>query len=143
VTPRIISEAQDVEGKPEGSSENDVLAAGIKTMPFGFRIGGARVGPTLLVAGYAPIASAVFERLAGLPTLGWMRGTLVLVMLDSLDVRSLDDHSFEDVGHIDRIFHLPYAASGGKIEVQAHEGYWSVLRLCTELGMISGRGVAS
>lgn len=109
---------------------------------IGHRVGGALVGPQLLVAGIGPLSDLVFQRLLLIPTLGWMRGQLTLVNLTKLDAFGLD---IGDAGISsetpDEVMFLPYDADPAHHEVVSKEGCWAILRLCTQLGMISGRGV--
>lgn len=109
---------------------------------FGYRIGGARPGPTVVVAGYAPVAPGIYDRLLKLPTLPWMRGTLVLVTLDALDAAAIDEELVGQTGPVERILLLPYPARSDS-EREIRRGYWTVLKTCARLGMISGRGVAA
>jgi hypothetical protein len=69
-----------------------------------------------------------------------MRGTLLLVELSALDSLHPNHPLLETLGVIDRTAHLPFSASGAEGDLQ-QEGYWMVLKLCAEMGMISGRGV--
>ncbi|SPH24984.1 hypothetical protein DEA8626_04016 [Defluviimonas aquaemixtae] len=109
--------------------------------PFGLRVGGIRPGPTAVVAGYSPIARDIYGRLLELPSLSRLRGSLVLITLDALDVTSIDEKLVEQIGPVDRTLHLPFP-SGEERETAVRQGYWTVLKLCAQLGMISGRGVS-
>ncbi|MBV2361304.1 hypothetical protein KUH32_16185 [Thalassococcus sp. CAU 1522] len=108
----------------------------------GYRLGGARPGPSLMVAGYAPLALQVFDRLLALPTLPWLRGTLTLVSLGALNegrtVCGLDHAPNQPV---DEVLFLPFAADSALQDAASRTGYWMVLRLCAKLGMIDGRGI--
>ena len=104
----------------------------------GYHITGSRRGPTLLVAGHGNAMQRVYRRILALPHLPWIRGSLVLVHLDDakpwLDDSTLDDVSAQ-FGPIDDTLHLFGSATDHQ------ELYWTVLRFCTQYGMISGRGV--
>jgi hypothetical protein len=118
----------------------EVLNDARDARPFGYKIAGARPGPTVVVAGYAPVAHDIFDRLLNLPTLPWLRGSLVLISLDALDVAIVDEELANQIGHVDRTLHLPFSANRDHATA-TREGYWAVLKLCAQLGMISGRGV--
>lgn len=108
--------------------------------PYGFRIGGTRPGPTVVVSGHSQIAGEIYERLLELPTLPWVRGSLVLITLDALDLSAIDEELIELIGPVDRTLHLPFPTSDDR-DGAVRRGYWSVLKFCARLGMISGRGV--
>lgn len=127
-------------GNQEGCRYVEVLNDRRDARPFGFRIGGVRPGPTAVVAGYSPVAQEIYERLLDLPTLPWLRGSLVLITLDALDVALIDDEMIDLIGPVDRTLHLPFPTRTNR-EAAVREGYWAVLKLCAQLGMISGRGV--
>ena len=118
----------------------DVLTSPRDARPFGYRVGGTRSGPTLVVAGYAAIAGDVYDRLLDLPTLPWLRGSLVLITLEALDITALDAEVVEAIGPVDRTLHLPFPMREDR-DAAVRDGYWAVLHLCAELGMISGRGI--
>lgn len=109
---------------------------------LGYHIGGAFAGPKLLVTADMSLLASVFDRLSNLPTLPWMRGELWMINLNAFDdsaklqvPSSLWDTPF------DATIMLPYEHSGFPEKSAIAEGYWTVLRLCADLGMISGRGV--
>lgn len=118
----------------------EVLNDARDARPFGYKIGGARPGPTVVVAGYAPVAHDIYDRLLKLPTLPWLRGSLVLITLDALDVTIINEDLANQIGPVDRTLHLPFSANQDHDEA-TREGYWTVLKLCAQLRMISGRGV--
>ncbi|SPH23973.1 hypothetical protein DEA8626_03050 [Defluviimonas aquaemixtae] len=132
-------------GMPGGEAPDcrfiEVLNDARDARPFGYRIGGIRPGPTAVVAGHSPIAQDIYERLLDLPTLPWLRGSLVLITLDALDVASIDDELIDLIGPVDRTLHLPFPSREDHDEA-VRQGYWTVLKLCAQLGMISGRGVS-
>ncbi len=109
---------------------------------IGHRIGGTLMGPHLLVAGLSPLSEVVFKKLLGIPTLAWMRGQLTLISLTKVDAFGLD---VGDAGIAtqtpDEVMFLPYDPDPSHHDQVAREGCLAVLRLCTQLGMISGRGV--
>lgn len=109
---------------------------------FAYRLVGAAAGPQLVVAGTCPSAATVFERLLSIPTLPWMRGSLVLVRLDALEDVASDVGGLEPLGPVDRTIVLTGAGVGAEDEALARRNYHAVLRACAELGMIAGRGVA-
>lgn len=108
----------------------------------GYRFGGAFPGPKLLIAGDGPLIEQAFARLSNLPTFPWMRGQLWLIQLGPLEDGCLSrlSQSFWDTP-FDEMILLPFAAEQKASKQAVDEAYWSVLRLCADLGMISGRGV--
>jgi hypothetical protein len=109
---------------------------------IGFKLGGFKPGPNLLVAGHAPVADRVFERLTTLPTLGWMRGSLTLILLTEMERYGGDVY----MGGMldpkpDELHFLAYHLDPAHQDAAVTEGYWSTLQLCVTLGMISGRGI--
>ena len=97
----------------------------------GCRLGGRRAGPTLLVATGPGLYHALHGRLLRLPSLPWMRGSMILARL--AEIRDTPDD-----GRIDDIVALPQSATD---PVTIAEAYWTVLRKATAMGMIDGRGV--
>ena len=119
-----------------------VLTAPNSTQTIGYRFGGFNAGPSLLVAGHDPVATMVYDRLLQLPTLAWMRGSLTLVFLHALERDSMTPRLETLVApKPDEIAFLPYQMDEAFHEEAAKEGYWTVLRLCASIGMISGRGI--
>jgi hypothetical protein len=135
-----ISKPKGLADRQPGCGFVEVLNDARDARPFGFRIGGARPGPTAVVAGYSPVACEIYSLLLELPTLPWLRGALVLITLDALNDASIDKELSDLIGPVDRTLHLPFPARGDQ-EAALREGYWAILKLCTQLGMISGRGV--
>jgi hypothetical protein len=132
----------DVQPRSDKCRFVEVLSTSSRARKLGYRLGGSRPGPNVLVAGLSRVAEQVFEGLLALPTLPWLRGELVLIALEALDeegpggrVEALSETGF------DEILFLPYAVKAPFSEEAAREGYRTVLRLCTQLGMIDGRGV--
>lgn len=108
----------------------------------GYRIGGAFSGPKLLVAADAALLDSVFERLSNLPTLPWMRGELWMINLTSLNETAVSHlpNSIWDAPFDETIL-LPFVTDERPEKPTVTAAYWTVLRLCSDLGMISGRGV--
>jgi hypothetical protein len=71
-----------------------------------------------------------------------MRGTLILIDLGALDDLNPNHPLLQSFGVIDRMVHLPFAAATTENDDLQQQGYWMVLKICTEMGMISGRGVS-
>lgn len=135
-----ISKPKNPSGRHVGCGFVEVLNQACDARAFGYKIGGSRPGPTVVVAGYAPVANDIYERLLDLPTLPWLRGSLVLITLDALDIATIDEELTDLIGPVDRTLHLPFRAGRDHVDA-AREGYWTVLKLCAQLGMISGRGI--
>ncbi|WP_131802285.1 hypothetical protein [Yoonia tamlensis] len=122
----------------------EVLTTNQQGKPFGLKFGGAFAGPNVLVAGHRPLTSMVCDRLLQLPTIHWMRGTLTVISLDALEEAAMSRSVASVIeGRPDELLFLPYAPRTAFREAAAKESYWSILRLCTSLGMISGRGIPS
>lgn len=106
--------------------------------PVGYQIVGGRAGPALLIVGQGGDVEVAFRRILALPNLPWLRGTLSLMRLADKDM-GLDglmlDQLSGDLGKIDGTLHVN-GYSG-----DAREVYWTILRFCSQYGMISGRGV--
>jgi len=67
---------------------------------------------------------------------------LTFVNLSKLEHLGVDLDATQDFGaHPDEVMFLPYDPDPSHREQVEKEGCWAVLRLCTQLGMISGRGV--
>ncbi len=87
------------------------------------RFGGHFSGPMLLVQGSPAVLAHTIERLEQMPSLPWMRGTLVLTNVVEADRL----HEFDD--------QMTIAAVTPSLNVT------EILVRATKLGMISGRGV--
>ncbi|WP_308917823.1 hypothetical protein [Jannaschia sp. LMIT008] len=112
----------------------EVLTVAAPGLVAGYRFPGGRPGPTLLVALSDALLDPVSDRMAALPTLPWMRGVLDLVRLDAVGWGD-----WTPPGPTDATLSLPvHDATAAAVR----EGYWSILRMCTRMGMIDGRGVA-
>ena len=121
----------------------EVLASERTGAPFGYRLQGTKAGPQLVVAGVCPFAEDVFDRILRIPTLPWIRGTLVLLRLDALDNVSSDLQSLDPLGPVDRTLTLPIHNGEALEAFEVRRSYHQILRTCAELGMIAGRGVAA
>jgi hypothetical protein len=120
----------------------DAFPLVLRDLEIGCRVGGTVAGPHLLVAGLSPLSEVIFARLLSIPTLGWMRGQLTLINLSKLAHIGADLDAINAVGsHPDEVMFLPYDPDPLHSEQVEKEGFWTVLRFCTQLGMISGRGV--
>ncbi|MGR3513597.1 MAG: hypothetical protein ACU0GG_12615 [Paracoccaceae bacterium] len=120
----------------------DVLTTEDKGVVYGYRLTGASPGPVLLVAGHCAAAERIFERILSIPTLRWMRGSLILLRLELLDDLCLDNDLLA-LGSVDRTFMLPMVDPLTHSKLDLHQTYHRVLQAAAGLGMISGRGVAS
>jgi len=120
----------------------EVLTNSDTARTIGYRLGARISGPNLVVAGHNPTADLVYDRLLRLQPLCRLRGTLTLIYMKEMESEVL---TFQVAEHLmplpDEVVFLPIAADSSQIANAAHKGYWSVLRMCTRLGMISGRGV--
>ena len=108
---------------------------------YGYRLTGAAPGPVLVAAGHCDAAEALFERIMRIPTLPWMRGTLVLIRLGRLDVHTRIADDLVELGPVDRTIVLPFADHGEASALELRRTYHNILRTCADLGMISARGV--
>ena len=120
----------------------DVLTTENNGRVFGYRLTGATAGPCIVVAGSCGSAMPVFERLLSIPTLPWMRGSLVLVQLDRLDDIPADLGAITPLGPIDRTIMLPWGYAKAPDDLSIRRNYHLVLRACAGMGMIAGRGVS-
>lgn len=120
----------------------EVLTTEASGEVIGYRYGGSQPGPNVMVAGDARLMDAVFDRLSHLPTFPWMRGKLYLIELDGIECAGLGDaqRHLADV-ILDDLILLPNAPGRADHDAAVDAGYWAVLRLCSRLGMIDGRGV--
>ncbi len=132
--PPEVSEAKHVE----------VLTSAGSGAVIGYRLQGGRAGPSVLVAGHNPFAEGIYDRLMALPTLPWLRGSLCLIILETFDNEACPDSLLTDPSDkFDEVLFLPYSPETENGPEMIKEGYWMVLRLCAQLGMIDGRGVSS
>ena len=128
--------------KPEGDSTFvDVLTCETSGIPFGYRLIGAAPGPQVVVAGIGRIAEQVFDGLMAIPTLPWMRGTLVLVHLDVLDHPAGETALRVPLGPVDRTLKLPWPSQALPEAPLVRQSLHRVLHVCADMGMISGRGL--
>ncbi|WP_133117356.1 hypothetical protein [Paramylibacter kogurei] len=108
----------------------------------GYKLGGAKVGPSVLVAAHSPLGTPVYDQLMQLNTLPWMWGTLYLILLDRLDENNgVGMMNYAPQQPLDEILFLPHIHAYEPMQSAVQDSYWNVLRLCTKLGMIAGRGV--
>ena len=108
---------------------------------LGYHVAGCKAGPNLLVTAQEPHADEVFRRLLSIPTLPWLRGNLFLLHLDQTRhsvaeqmPEMMPEMMNEYLENIDGQLCLTDLET-------AQAGYWTILRFCTQYGMISGRGV--
>lgn len=132
----------DAENTASGFVE--VLTIPGQEQRLGYKISGVRTGPTAVISAHSEVSEIIFERLARLPTLPWMRGCIYLLSQDALDfagTAALNPIVAELV--FDEAIVLPFKHSADKalILTAAEQGYWTTLQLCTRLGIIKGRGV--
>lgn len=118
----------------------EVLTDAATGATVGFHIDGHHAGPRLVVAGFNPVAGLTFDRLLSLPTLGWMRGSLTLLTVNDVS-GAIAPHRYLE--RADELHFLPYTLRQAEAKTFAGRGYWEVLRICSNLFMISGRGVPS
>jgi len=128
---------------PKGSQE---LTHAISGATIGYRISGGTAGPRALAVGRRQDAQDAFERLALLESLPRLRGELFVLFEDAVDDETsgiaearLLDTRFD--GKIFIAYQDVLPADSAAQRDQDRAAYWTVLRLCARLGMISGRGV--
>lgn len=112
----------------------------------GYRISGVNAGPTALATGFRDTVAPAFHQLARLPSLPRLHGQIILAFTDQIEVPGCgfsgrDLFSERIDGSIFLAFHATRNTAPKDLRNAHREAYWSVLRLCTQLGMISGRGV--
>lgn len=113
---------------------------------LGLVIDGARPGPALLVTGFSASTVAVFNRLAELPSISYLRGRLTLVHVDRLGEDGTDPQRMHAlIGPQDDSLFLPFLPDDRldqRSRAQASDkDYWTILAKMAALGMITGRGV--
>ena len=107
-----------------------------------YRLVGSKPGPHVVVCGCLPLIEALHERLSLVPTVPWIWGVVHLLSLDAFDEpHSQAVHGLLSYVRSDETIMLPYVPVDGKYGDAEEQGYRSVLRLCSKLGMITGRGV--
>lgn len=138
---RTVLRADD--GVPAGVSPIFHISG---TDVMGYIFDGAERGPTLLAAGYRAALGPAFDRIARLPSLPWLRGRLILAFADGIDpaegglcVDTLFDEPIDEQVFFG--FQANHPTSRRARERFEREAFRTILRLCTRLGMISGRGV--
>lgn len=118
----------------------DVLSNKEQKVVLGYRLNGAKPGPTLQVNGSGEIANTVYDRLMSIPTLPWMRGRFVLLRQDLISGTLAELEDFQLTQPVDvRISIDRFLPTETEIAVRRNQR--NILRAATELGMISGRGV--
>ena len=120
----------------------EVLTTQVTGKPFGYRLQGGSSGPQLVVAGVCDMTDEVFDRIMRIPTLPWMRGSLVLIRLNALDDLFTDLARLNPLGTVDRTLVLPWPDDKVLNAFVLRRNYHLILRTCSDLGMIAGRGVA-
>lgn len=121
----------------------EVLTSETTGTVIGYCLGGGRPGPNLLISGFDPLISEIFEKLIEIPTLPWMWGQLYLVTLDALDAE-YNGNPLEELNGItfDDVIFLPALDAAMDVPATAQDGYRTVLRACAGMGMIAGRGIS-
>lgn len=134
---------KSIENDGETGRRNvEILTSTLSKNTIGYRIGGARPGPNIIVSCFSPVAGGVLDRLMSLPTIPWLRGTICLIMVDQLDDQVGPEPLLYGPGErVDEILFLPYHSDLVGEPKAIKDGYWLILRLCARLGMIDGRGV--
>ena len=118
------------------------LTSATSNQLIGYEIGGAVPGPTVVVAGFRQASEPSFDKIALIPSIARLKWRLLLVCLESLDLTGIQELTELDLGFVDEILFLQAKPDEQKYEpenVDLH--FWKILRLCTDLGMISGRGI--
>ncbi|MEN8750653.1 hypothetical protein [Marivita sp.] len=142
-----IPVAPPVDGQPQKTHISELYLP-TTNRRFGFRVGGLRAGPDVVVACQAALARQVYQRLLLIPSLNRLKGRLFLISLDRLE-------DLEDIGSLlgllgvaapfDYIMTLPALEFDALDEAAAAElvrrNYFAVLRLCARMGMVHGRGI--
>lgn len=115
---------------------------------IGSSVTGTHSGPTLLVSGYSATTCAIYDRILALPSIGHLRGKLVLVHIDRLGTHApATAWLIHQIGPVDDNLFLPFLADD-RLPLDAHhraseDDYWTIFAKMAALGMITGRGVAS
>jgi hypothetical protein len=120
----------------------DVLTDPQTDRVFGYCIGGERPGPNALFGTWSPTVAEVAQRLIQLPSLPWMWGSLYLVALDLLQDQQRDVKQCLPNVAFDKVSILDEPEMVLLDSQSFDDSYWAVLRMCTGLGMIQGRGVS-
>lgn len=107
---------------------------------IGYVLGGDRPGANALFVANSSTIAAVCSRLMALPSLPWMWGHLYLVASDQLRA----DFHADVAGCVPGISFDEVSICTDKDQPDSESidaSYWQILRMCTGLGMIQGRGV--
>lgn len=113
---------------------------------IGYRVDGAENGPTMLASGYRDTITPVFRRLAKLPSLPRLRGHLLLAYVDGIHIPGSEaklDGLFDEAvdGSVFLGFERKVDTAPEIVARFERESYWTILRVCANLGMIAGRGI--
>lgn len=116
------------------------------TALVGYAVKGAMPGPRAVVSGFEPVAGPTYKRIVALPALPFIRGELVLAFADRVSVADMRQmNGAGGVDAADEVLFLPFRGEANTdpfdLRRASQEAYWSILGMCTRLGMISGRGV--
>lgn len=106
----------------------EVLTTTVAGHLIGYRLHGCYTGPTVVIAASEILLDPLASRFTALPTLPWMRGTLILV-----DIDAIGDGTWHPTHAIDATLALPVHSKSATAEMS---GFRSILRLCNRLGMI-------
>ncbi|SPF81662.1 hypothetical protein [Pseudoprimorskyibacter insulae] len=119
----------------------EVLTAEFSGEPVGYVYRGARPGPNVLVVGDGLGAQMVFDRVLNMPALAKLRGSLTMIWIGGRDPKKvLSSRVVPDQDDFDDMMYLPVTGRGSPQGTA--QGSSTVMRLCTRLGMIDGRGVS-
>ncbi len=125
----------------EGTTGTEAAGTGAAERPTAaafeivHRVAGQLVRPVLLVAGRRGFCEPVFARLARVPSLPWLNGTLLLAYLGAAPVPAAEPDR-DDILFCDFCGSDPEALARQRVEA-----YRTILRKMTQMGMIAGRGV--
>jgi hypothetical protein len=114
----------------------EVLTSETSGEIIGHRFAGSQSGPNALIAGDADLIASIYNRLIGMPTLPWVRGSVYLVEIDGIELFDMRDvkSCLSDVV-FDEIILLPNGQTEPVRQHAVHRAYWALLRLCRQLGM--------
>ncbi len=107
---------------------------------YGYRLKGRSPGPQVVVAGSFSSASEVYDRLLQIPSLPWMRGSIVLVDLERLEAVAAHE-KIDGIGAVDRTITLPWIDPEVEDDAVVRSVCQMILGICAELGMVTGRGI--
>jgi len=111
---------------------------------LGNLVDGAHAGPTLLVPLPRGHVSAVADALGRIPRLGDIRGRIAIVNIGAIGVDNTQDVWLRNhIGPVDDTLYISIGELDGVDPRAVQQTLSAILQKATELGMISGRGVAS